>query len=217
MNLDRRTFLKSTGVVITGIIGASAGAATISDNYYSNKRLGLGFLKPNTWLIDTFRDFDFLNEGVRSTRFNPDQQHLARKYFVSPDAIVSKYQLDSGKLNPSIHLHHYSRPVPDSKRQRKIFYRRSIHNTFERYRELHNRFKVIEKPKHRLDSGCDIYESKFEYNLERRDFPTILVHTKYLEIFHKDENYKVLASSYPGIDEIGVNEERSFIDSIHLI
>ena len=167
--------------------------------------------------IDAFKDFGYLAEGIESTRFDRDKQHLVQEYIINPDAIISKYSLSSEKLNPSILINHNTYPVPDSNRKRKAFYRRYIHATFDGYSGLYNEFKVYEKPRHTFVAGCDIYESKFRYMFRHRDAAETLVFTKHIEIFHKDENYKILMSGFPAIDEISLFEERNFIDSIHLI
>jgi len=111
MGMNRREFLNFMAVALgSSAVASGASAVAIRDDYYVNRKLGLGFIKPANWSFQAYQDFGFMKEHQVLSNFSPEDAEEIKALFEDPLVVISKYSFvkNPGRttiVTPSILIH----------------------------------------------------------------------------------------------------------------
>jgi hypothetical protein len=103
MGLGRRAFLKFAATALGGLAVDPATAIAVTGDYYVNTRLGLAFMRPQGWQLQTFQDFATQLKGQIVEGVEPEEEEAFRRDQASTlVATISKYDDSVDRFSPSI-------------------------------------------------------------------------------------------------------------------
>ncbi len=104
MDISRRNLLKGIGAASASIILSPMSAIAIDDDLYSNSRLGISLIKPNSWGFVSATDFNRVLDEQEEHLLYPELQRQVREVSGDPILKIYKYPDDIDGFLPSISL-----------------------------------------------------------------------------------------------------------------
>lgn len=220
MGIGRRNFLKLSSAAMVGLTIDPTQAVITNDNIYINKKMGILFNKPQNWGFINIKDFGKLkDEQILGNGWNDSKDEVWEE-IGDPICIATKYHLDlevhKGVFSPTITLN-----VTHKSELSDIdfdSYEELLSLSQEGAASILNNFKITEKYKPYILSGCKFHEYDAEYLFEHVELENpILVELKVIKAEHNNFYYDFNCHQSKEQNQVAFKEFEEFKKSIRLI
>ena len=220
MGITRRKFIKFIGVALAGLTIDPTKAVAVNHNYYINRKLGLGFIKPDSWYFEKFKDFGHLKEGLILSNFDEElAEELKEEVFDDPLAIISKYPASIKVFSPSVvvHLEQYGdmREYTDIDEHDDLL--DMIQVVLNGFEILYKDFELLTPPSQMSISECKTWKLVWKYLFEHEDIDPTMVNVVTYFIFSDNGVYSIYLQDSPTTGENARIEFVDFMSSLHIV
>lgn len=216
MGIGRRAFLEFVTTAVGGLILDPMKTIAINGNYYVDTRLGLGFVKPDSWFFEKDQDFSTKLKGQIFEGFElgtDEEEEFRRDQASTLVATISKYDSMSLRFGPSITIF---KNQEDYERLKPINLVDILDRFVESNRCLLRNYEVIESPNHYEVSCCASLRFKSRWIFEHRDIEPVLINDQTIVIDQGSTLYTIHLYDSPYTGEDGSNHFSHFVENLHL-
>ncbi len=239
VGIGRREFIRAFGASLVAVAAVPAGAVSLIDNFYLNRKLGLGFRKPNGWSFANVREMGSVKKGQllaiddvaaarelldsmdlpfvsvlrpakMSVRFAPSAQ-----FYIVDDMPAWEELFELGDKLESLLREFNDEEAPADKLSRGL---EKLHDDAAACDRFLKSFEILSQPREFQLSSCDAaeYTATYFFEHERLAHP-VRVRARTIYVNHRIASYLIrLVDSPYGTagDEFDFDP---FIDSIRLV
>ena len=239
MGIGRRGFIRAFGASLAALAAAPADAAGLVGDFYLNRRLGVGFRRPDGWSFANVQEMGTVKEGqllaidnefaagellasmdlpfvsvVRRAK-TPDCFAPSAQFYLADDTPELEELLDLGDTLGRL-LNNFARkddPADESPRTLK-----KLHDDAKACGRFLRSFDVLSQPREFQLSACDAaeYTASYLFEHDRLAHP-LKVRARTIYVIHRMASYLIRLVDSPD----GALEDRfdfdPFVDSIHLV
>lgn len=207
-------------VALAGLTIDPTKSVTVNHNYYVNRKLGLGFIKSESWYFEQFKDFGHLKEGIILSNFDDERaEELKAEVLDDPLAIISKYNIHNKSFNPSIvvHLEKYEDMKEDIDNDEYEDLSELLQDLIRECEVIYKDFELLKPPSQVRISECETWKFEAKYLFEHEDIPPTMVNLETYIIFSDNGLYSIYLQDSPTTGENAQVEFRSFMNSLHIV
>ncbi len=218
MGIGRRQFLRIFGATLAAAANPAA-AVTMLDNFYVNRRLGIGFRKPSTW---TFSDVKQMEAIVDDQIFDVDDPDLLKEIKESagsPLLTLSKDKIspESRRFTPGMHVYvDYLENEKDAK-TRPIFPFYLSHFDIRLLRDTLKDYETTTEPVLKWISECPAIEYESVFTFEHANIRPTLVRLRSMLIYQGKAFYTLRMFDSPQLGGDRVFNFAPLVESIRVV
>lgn len=216
MGIGQHAFEQFVDAVIGGRVRADEQA--VRGDYFVNRRLGLGFVKPRAWHFRAFEDFYPVVAGQRLEGDLYDEQEELADHAATLVAVVSKYPIEEAcadatvRFSPSITIFSNSEDRSDLPADLAT----TVALGIEYFGRVLRDYVILEPPHLLGVSSCPAARYTAEFVFEHRAMQPTRVRDQTLMIDQGTRLYTIHLYDSPATGERIVDEFTAFVGSLHL-